>query len=504
LLGVLAAWLPLLVGDAWSVAGHDLDTLQHQDGALHAIMTVLCAEGQKTAPGYPLGLHAFLSALGGVWNLTAFQSLCLILVLLPGVLTASVIWASSVMGMEALACALAGLMAALHPLLLFTSMEQFAPQLAAAALVPGVLAACAAPFQARDARADAVLPSVMLAALVAAYGLSLAVAAPVAALAFLVRTPFSDAVRRVAWVIAFTVLLSPLGIYRLADRLHGGSEAGQSPVKAAQRVKDAAPNASHVLAPEAETMGNAREASGALKWEVTAAHLLGVSPYRDHFLRTARILQAGLGKKAADPFMGLLWGWANAMVPFATMMMLLLALLGVALSVGKVPAHAVASLTMVLAASVVALWLGAGSGIKPYYGFKLATLCAGLVMVASVVGMHRLAHLAGARVARGLMLLLLLSRAPAWMAVELEYARGLALDANFTQMVELTLQASRNRPSHAVDNSPTRRFWESRFLLARAREKEDLEDAEVVFCRDCAPQGRVIQRAGPYLLWVRR
>ena len=99
------------------------------------------------------------------------------------------------------------------------------------------------------------------------------------------------------------------------------------------------------------------------------------------------------------------------------------------------------------------------------------------------------------------------TRVPATTAVLMEYGRGLALDQGFTQLVEPTLQAGRNKAASAVDSSPTRRFWESRFLLAQARERDDPSDAEVVMCAkgpECAVEGRTLARSAGYVLWSRR
>jgi hypothetical protein len=504
---MLLAWFPLLLGGAWSVAGHDLDTLQHQDGALHATMVMLCGQGVRPAPGYPLGLHALTAGLVDLLGINAFQGLAVVLVLLPGVLAASVGWAAGSLGLGERGSAGAALLAACHPLLMFTGHEQFGPQLAAAALTPAVLAACVGLAGTRDVRGQALVPGLLLGAVLSAYGLALSVAGPVALVALLLRRPWRATVTRLVWVGVFAVALAPLGVWRLAERLHGGSEAGQSPVKAAQRVKDGVPAPSQVLAPGAVGLGQPKEASSALRWDVTAAHLAGVSPYRDHFLRTARMLQTGLGRGRSDWMMGPLWGWANAMVPLATMILILLVLLGVQAAARGGAGHAAWGLAVVVPASAFALWMGAGTGIRPYYGFKLASLCAGLLAPAAVLGTRWVAQTFGPRVGLWVVLGLVGTRVPATTAVLMEYGRGLALDQGFTQLVEPTLQAGRNKAASAVDSSPTRRFWESRFLLAQARERDDPSDAEVVMCAkgpECAVEGRTLARSAGYVLWSRR
>ena len=108
-----------------------------------------------------------------------------------------------------------------------------------------------------------------------------------------------------------------------------------------------------------------------------------------------------------------------------------------------------------------------------------------------------------------LALSLLLVRGAAAGAVEVEYARGLALDRAFVAMVGPTLAAARGRRAHARDKSPTRRYWESRLLLARAKEVPQSESVDVQLCVEgvscpLAAEGRLVARAGRFSLWARR
>ncbi|MBI5498288.1 MAG: hypothetical protein HY904_25020 [Deltaproteobacteria bacterium] len=504
---LLSAWFPLGMGGAWSVAGHDLDTLQHQDGALHAVMALLATEGTRTAPGYPLGLHALASGLGWLMDLTVFQSFAVLMILVVVVLACAAAWLTAAGGLPPLLCALAGALAAAHPLVLFASFEQFGPQVAAAALVPGVLAACAHDVRANDPRARAVLPALLLAAVLGAYGLALVVAGPLALLALGARRGVLEAVKRLAWVALFAACLAPLGMVRLAERLGGKGEA-QNPVKATRRTHDSkAPVAQNLLAPSVDAPSVAREATHVLRWELTAAHVLGTTPYRDNFARTTRLVAVLAGRSTAGWVSGPLWAWAALLVPLLTMILLMLAAGGLFTSLRAWPGHLSAGWFWALPSLGAAVWLGAGGGIKPYYGFKIGSLCAGLVLPAAVVGMHRLAERTGPRAARVLFWLVVAGRLPALLAVEAEYGRALALDASFTRLVQPALTASWHRPAFADDTSPTRQFWESRLLFARAREQDAAEDAEVVLCgrgRDCVVEGRVVARAGPYVLWDRR
>ncbi len=496
--GALLMLVPMFIHGAWSVAGHDLDTLQHQDGALHAVMITLAGEGIRAAPGYPLGLHAFLSGMGGALGWTPFQTLCVGLPLLTGALVGGTQWMTASLGASAGWTALAGVLAALHPLLMFTGMEQFGPQLCAAALAPAAVAACVDPVDADRPVVRALLPAVVLAAVLSAYHLALVVVAPLLVAVCLGRGPWKPQLIRLATVGALTLVLAPLGSFRLVQRLSGRGDA-QSPVKAATRVKDPQPaRATQVLSPDVNTLGEPREAQAALRWDLTAAHLVGVTPYRDHFLRTGRLVQALLGRDAAPVINAPLWAWANAAVPALSLGWLALVLMA-----GRRRRDVWGLLGVLLALGVGVLWLGAGSGIQPYYAFKLGSLLVGPLTALAVLGMVTLPP----RTWRLVAALVLVSRAVPALAVHAEYGRDLALDAFWTRMVEDTQKASFQRSAAAVDASPTRRYWNSRLLLARAREG-DAESAHVVLCarnEACLPhgQGRVVTRSGPYTLWVR-
>ena len=499
LVGVAAAAFPLVVHDAWSVAGHDLDTLQHQDGALHAVIALVAMEGARTAPGYPLGVHALLSGTAHLMGINPFQALAVVLLLLPGAAGAGACWLAGALGLSPRGCAAAGVLVSLHPLLLFASMEQYAPQMAAAALVPAAMAASIQETHADRPLARAILPAVMLAGLVSAYHLAISVALPLCLTALLGARPLKDAVQRTVFTLVLAALLAPLGSARLVERLGGDSHAAQSPVKAARRAHSSA-SVAPVLAPDAEALGDKRDNAAALRWEVTTAHLSGFSPYRDHFLRTSRLISTGLGRGVGAAADVPLWVWANAVVPAGTLLWVLLVAWGVfrRFRAGELRAGLMLGGTAVVA--LAALWVGAGAGIRAYYGFKLASLVAGPMTVAAVAAADGLKP----RLMRVVLWGLLVLRLPAVMAVELEYGRALALDARWTHMVGPVLTGTRGRSVVALDGSPTRRYWNSRLLLARAREV-DLADAELVLCElsRCPTDGRALVRSGPYRLLAR-
>ncbi|MEW5854373.1 MAG: hypothetical protein AB2A00_36700 [Myxococcota bacterium] len=504
--GVVSSWLPLMWGGAWSVAGHDVDTLQHQDGPLHAIMTLLVSEGLKPAPGYPLGLHAFMSALSTALGVDVFKAFCVTVVLLVGIAASAATWLATACGASRRHANLAGLLVAVHPLLLFTSMEQFAPQLAAAALVPGALAAA---LQDDDGTARSALPlGIVMAALLSCYGLAVAVAAPVVVVAMIQR-PLVVHGRRLVVAGLVAVVLAPLGVWRLTERFGGSRDVPQNPVKAAQRVKDAPPDPVSVLSPDVDALSENRDPSSALKWNITAAHVVGVSPYRDHFLRSARMFTTTLGRARAEPFRALWWLLGAVLVPGATLLLLILALLAALRLVTSGNVRVGAALLVGLGAGAASVWLGAGSGIKPYYGFKIGTLSLGLIMVGVALGAQWVGEGLGGRWPRWLVLAVLLSRVPPLTAVELEYARGLALDRDFTRVMGPAMTSSRSKRARAADGSPTRRYWESRFVFARANEISSGEDAQVLLCargHECALEdvGRVVARSGSYTVWAAR
>jgi hypothetical protein len=505
--GGLAAALPALLGNAWTVAGHDLDTLQHQDGALHAMISVLVGEGIRGAPGYPLGLHAVISALSSLMDLDVFQSFAAVTVALTAVTAAGAMWAGGALGLGPLGMAMVGLLTGLHPLLLFAGMEQFAPQLVASALVPAALAAAVDETAMDNLVARAVLPALLLGATLSAYGLALSVAAPVVLISVLGQAPLQVSARRAGVVLLLAAALSPLGVFRTAERLLGGGE-GVSPVKATQRIHDAAPEAVRVLSPDVTQLGDALEARTALRWGITAAHILGVSPYRDHFLRTSRLVATSVGASAAGVLNTPLSVWAGFVVPLGGLALMALFLVGLFRRAPPAAPWRVGGIAWVIVGFLSALWLGAGTGINPYYGFKLGSLCVGLIMVGVMMGACQLVQGRSRRVTSWVMAGLLVTRLPATAAVELEYARGLALDSAFVKMVRPVMAATRNRTAFALDGSPTRRYWESRLMLARAREVETAVDADVLLCardRDCPLEdnGRLVLRSGAYSMWAR-
>jgi hypothetical protein len=504
---LVAAWGPLARHGAWTVAGHDLDTLQHQDGALHTTITILVGEGVRPSPGYPLGLHAFTAMVAGAAGLDAFRSFAVVMLVLPAVAGAAATWMGAALGLSAGWAALAGLLVGLHPLLLFAQMEQFGPQLAASALVPAVVAAGWGLWRSGGA-GPVVVASVLLAAVVSAYGLAAAVVGPLFALAAWGR-PFRVTVVRWVAVAALAAALAPVGVARLAHRLGGSREVPPSPVKTATRPEARAPDPAALGWPDAGALLLEREGAKTLKWGVSVAHLLGVAPYRDHFVRTARMAESYLGRPRFEVVRPLFWVLVSVAVPAATLVAGLLVLLAALAWAGRRAWREVAVLGGGLLACGAALWLGSGSGIKPYYGFKVATLAAGVVGVAVVAGAAWLATRWGGRWGVALGLALLLSRLPATGAVEVEYARAVALDRGFVTLLEPARLASRGLRARAQDPSPTRRYWASRLVFARAKEVSRPEEADILLCADGEPcplaqEGRLLARAGRHGLWLRR
>ncbi|MBA2544279.1 MAG: hypothetical protein H0V17_31835 [Deltaproteobacteria bacterium] len=468
LVAIAASAFPMIVHDAFSVAGNQLDSLRHQDGAQHTLLVFASQLGVPRAEAYSLGIHSFLGTFANVLGLDPFRTVAAGVPAIAALVACGAHWLACSVGLGRRVAIVIGVLVGAHPLLVFVAMEHYLPQLAACALVA---AACAIASTPNRGRRSQVLLALVLAALLAAYGLAFVIVIPLVAVVAVRQGQFR--VVAVLQVLALVIVLAPMGTLRIAER---GQIIGEHPERTFEVSTQPADRS--VLFPSSDV----------ISWNVSLAHVFGFTPFRDHFKFTSRQLE-----DEAPAISTALDGWAAAIVPA----LVLCTLLVVAFSWWRARPTTLAIGTGVVLGLAYALFVA--EIVRGYHLFKITSLVTVPVVVIVISALDVLVVPRWRSLVLGVFIA---CQVPALVAIEARYAFELALDRDFVAVVEPLRAATRRRNVVLTDTWDTSRvYWLRNYVLGLAR-IGTIGDLVLCSCREC-PQLPVLVEDGSYCLLQR-